>query len=77
MIGCDFQTLEIHLIQTALKNYGMWLDCNEYHIDHIVPISSATSEDELIKLSHYTNLQYLTPYDNLSKSDRLDWTKVG
>lgn len=74
LLGCDFKTLEIHLIQSALKNYGFWLDCNDYHIDHIVPLSSATTEDELIRLSHYTNLQFLTASDNLSKSDKLDWT---
>lgn len=69
ILGCDFVTLEAHLISTALKNYGYWLDCQEYHIDHIIPVSSATTEEELLKLNHYTNLQYLTPEDNLKKSN--------
>ena len=30
-----------------------------WDIDHIIPISLATTEEELIKLCHYTNLQPL------------------
>ena len=33
-------------------NYG-------WDIDHIIPVSSATSEEQLIKLNHYSNLQPL------------------
>jgi len=33
-------------------NYG-------WDIDHIIPISSAKTEDDIIKLNHYTNLQPL------------------
>jgi hypothetical protein len=35
-----------------------------WDIDHIIPISSATNEKELIKLLHYTNLQPLCSYKN-------------
>lgn len=69
IIGCDFATFEAHLILSAMKNYGMWLDSEPYHIDHIKPVSLATTEAELIQLNHYLNLQLLTPEDNLRKSD--------
>ncbi len=30
-----------------------------WDIDHIVPISTANTEDDIIRLNHYTNLQPL------------------
>ena len=43
------------------------------HIDHIIPMSTAKSEEEVIKLNQYTNLQLLKAEDNLEKSDKLNW----
>jgi len=49
------------------ENYGTY----GWHIDHIVPISMAKTEEELYKLCHYTNLQPLWREENLLKSDKL------
>lgn len=71
ILGCEGWFLQVHLEYTFELNYGVPYTGQAVHIDHIIPISSATSEDELLKLNHWTNLQYLTPEDNLKKSDSL------
>lgn len=75
IIGTDYNTFYNHLLQTFINNYGYeWNGIEEVHIDHIVPLASANSEEEIIKLCHYTNLQLLKAKDNLDKKDKLDWT---
>ena len=73
ILGCSFEFLMSHLIASALRNYGYWADFNKYHIDHIIPVSSAKTEEELLKLNHFNNLQFLYPQHNLEKGNRLDW----
>ena len=45
-------TWENHGLYNGELNYG-------WDIDHIIPFSSAKTEEDIIKLSHYTNLQPL------------------
>jgi hypothetical protein len=51
------------------SNYGH----KTWHIDHIIPLSTAKTVDELIKLCHYSNLQPMWAYDNLRKQGRIDY----
>jgi hypothetical protein len=48
-----------------------WDNHGEWHIDHIIPLSSAKNESDLYKLFHYTNLQPLWAFDNLSKGNKI------
>lgn len=48
-------------------NYGLFT----WHLDHIIPISNATTVEELERLSHYTNIQPLWREDNLDKSNKI------
>ncbi len=74
IVGCDFKTLYKYLLETYKKNYGVeWDGKEDVHIDHIIPLSTANSEEEIIKLCHYTNLQLLKAKDNLNKSNKLNW----
>ena len=42
-----------------------------WHIDHIIPLSTAETEEDIIKLCHYTNLQPMWAEQNLSKSNKI------
>lgn len=71
-IGCSLEELKIYIesqFQPGMTwdnwSYGGW------HIDHIIPLSSAETEEEMYKLCHYTNLQPLWAKDNLVKSNKI------
>lgn len=71
IIGCDWPTFSKHLFKTWENRYGTAYAGEDYHIDHIIPLSEAKTEDDVIRLCHYTNLQLLTPSDNLAKSNKI------
>jgi hypothetical protein len=72
IIGCDWSQLKTHL-ESQFKTGMSWDNWSQsgWHIDHIIPLASAKSEDELYKLSHYSNLQPLWWYENIAKSDKI------
>lgn len=72
LIGCTYEELVIHL-EKQFKEGMNWENRGKYgwHIDHKIPLNSAKTEEELIKLCHYTNLQPLWAEENLRKSNTL------
>lgn len=72
ILGCDFEELKNHLYKTFFDNYGYEYNNQEtVHIDHIIPLATANTEEEVINLCHYTNLQLLKASDNLKKSAKI------
>ena len=69
LIGCSPKELVQHL-QTQFTNGMSWENYGEWHIDHIIPLSSAKTIDDIKRLCHYTNLQPLWAKDNLKKSNK-------
>jgi len=72
IVGCTPQFLKEHL-ESQFKDGMSWDNYGFYgwHIDHIIPLSSAKNEEELYKLCYYTNLQPLWAKDNLSKGSKI------
>lgn len=70
IIGCSPEFLKEYL-EAKFVNNMCWENRNEWHIDHIIPLSSAKTEEEMYKLCHYTNLQPLWAEDNLKKSNKI------
>jgi len=71
ILGCSFEEFKEHLE----KQFEPWMNWDNYgkyngelnfgwDIDHVIPQSSAKTEDELLQLNHYTNLKPLCSYIN-------------
>lgn len=65
-LGISIKGLKLYL-EIQFKDGMTWENYGKWHIDHIVPLSSAKTSEELYKLCHYTNLQPLWAIDNLKK----------
>jgi hypothetical protein len=83
ILGCSFVEFKNYL-ESKFENWMDWKNRGLYNgdfnygwdIDHIIPISSATTEEELIKLNHYTNLQPLCSKVNRDiKKDKIEYGK--
>jgi hypothetical protein len=85
ILGCDYQEFKEHLESLweswmSWDNYGnpkdgIYEPNKTWDIDHKVPTSISTTEEELLKLNHFSNLQPLCSYVNrFVKSDNLGFT---
>lgn len=70
ILGCSFDQFFNHIEQQFVEGMS-WDNRNQWHIDHIVPISFGINETEIILLNHYTNLKPLWAVDNIIKSNKL------
>jgi hypothetical protein len=70
VVGCDMQTLKAH-IENQFKNGMTWQNRDEWHIDHIVPLASAKTPEEIYSLFHYKNLQPLWGVENMAKGAKM------
>jgi hypothetical protein len=70
LVGITPIELKIYIEQQFTKGMN-WGNYGEWHIDHIIPISSAKTKEKLYELCHYKNLQPLWGEDNLKKSNKI------
>jgi hypothetical protein len=71
ILGCSFEEFKLYM-ESKFEPWMNWDNHGLYNgelnygwdIDHITPMSSAQTEEEVYKLNHYTNLQPLCSYTN-------------
>lgn len=74
ILGCTFEEFKEH-IESQWNDWMNWdnhgnpkdnifeLD-KTWDLDHIIPLSTAKTEEDVIRLNHYTNFQPLCSYNN-------------
>lgn len=71
ILNCSFEEFKLH-IESKWEPWMTWENYGKYNgelnygwdLDHIIPTSSAKTEEDLYNLNHYTNLQPLCSYVN-------------
>lgn len=81
ILGCTYEEFKKH-IESQFEDWMSWDNYGIYNgkekcgweYDHIIPVSSVKSEEDIIKLNHYSNIQPLCTYVNRHiKRDTIDW----
>lgn len=71
-IGCTLEQLKQY-IQSQFTGGMTWdnYSIKGWTIDHIIPLSLAKTEEQMIQLCHYSNLQPMWHSDNRQKSNKM------
>lgn len=79
ILGCTFEEFKIYL-ESKFEPWMTWENRGKYNgelnygwdIDHVIPLSSAKTEEDIISLNHHTNLQPLcSKYNRDIKRDNV------
>ena len=70
LLGCNWLHFKEYF-EKLFKPGMSWSNHGDWHIDHIVPLSTGKNVNDIIKLCHHSNLQPLWATENLKKSDRI------
>lgn len=70
ILGCTWLEFKSHIERQFLKGMS-WDNRSEWELDHIVPMSTAKTEQEVFRLNHHTNLRPLWKSENKSKSNKI------
>lgn len=63
-----------YLKETFVDVYNREWDGEEkVHIDHIVPLATAVTEEDVMRLCHYSNLRLILAKDNLKKGAKIHY----
>ena len=68
ILKCEYDFF-IEFLNGVASN-GYTYGVGNLHLDHVVPISLAETEEEILLLCHYSNYQLLNATENVSKGNR-------
>lgn len=71
ILGCSWEFFKAHIERQFVKGMSWEKMGASIHIDHITPICTAATEQEVIALNHFTNLRPIWAKDNLSKGAQI------
>lgn len=72
ILGCDWIFFKKHIERQFLIGMS-WDRMNEIHIDHIIPIATAKTEEDVLRLNHFTNLRPMWAADNMNKGAKVEY----
>jgi hypothetical protein len=70
ILGIEWDGFKLH-IESKFKEGMSWENYGEWEYDHIIPVSFAKNEEQIVKLNHYTNFQPLWKEENKIKSNKI------
>lgn len=71
ILGCTFDAFKVHIERQFLPGMVWGRMGREIHIDHIVPLATAVSEQDVMALNHFTNLRPMWATENISKGAKI------
>ncbi len=71
ILGCSPIELKRHLEKKFTEGMSWEMMGSKIHVDHIIPLASAQTQEEVLKLCHFSNLQPLFARDNLIKGAKI------
>lgn len=81
ILGCSYEDFILY-IESKFENWMTWENYGKYNgklyhgwdIDHIIPVSTTKTKEEILSINHYTNLQPLCSKINRNiKKDKLNY----
>lgn len=69
-VGCSYEELKFHL-ESQFREGMTWENQGKWHVDHIIPLDSAETVQEIYDLCHFSNLQPLWAEENYAKGTKI------
>lgn len=71
ILGCTWEQFRTHIERQFTKGMSWERMGREIHIDHIRPLATAGSEEDVLALNHHTNLRPMWALENIAKGAKV------